>query len=205
MEKYIRKNSNVPENFITDLFDFSKTYQQNDFLISFDKIINWISLTKDTIKDSLESKFEENYDYLINKKPENIKLTPNCFKELCTLLQTTKCKEIRKNYISVENLIQEYNKKDNEDKDKKDNEDKKYKDKKDKKEKKDKKIIKEKIIYIINSGRNDYGHTSNTCNFKQEEYDISEEFTLIEKSMMMIFLIVSFAIIFFLKYFFIRY
>jgi len=116
MEDFIKKFSNVPKNFIDDFFIFSKdTKYQNydDLTINFDNIVSWLDISKDTLKESLLSNFEQKYDFIIdsnNLETENEKIfvTPNCFKELCTINQTTKGKELRKYFISIEKMIKKY-------------------------------------------------------------------------------------------------
>lgn len=108
MEKYVKEKTNIAGDFITDFFNFSKKYQQNQFIIDFQSVVKWSSLTKENLKEVLVSKFEDQFDYQRVHESENYLLTPNCFKELCLLMQTTKSKEIRKNYILVENIIYHY-------------------------------------------------------------------------------------------------
>lgn len=108
MEEYLKKKSKLSTEFISDFFNLTqKNYEQNDFTIDFEKIVKWLSLSKENLKETITAKFEENYDY--KKNSENFTMTPNCFKDLCTILQTSKSKEIRKNYIEIENLIFKYN------------------------------------------------------------------------------------------------
>lgn len=106
MDKYIKNKSDVSSKFILDFFDLNKEYDPKKYLIDFQRITEWISLPRENLKDTIISKFEKNYDY--RQDSEKMILTPNCFKELCTILQTTKSKEIRKNYIEIENLIYKY-------------------------------------------------------------------------------------------------
>ena len=121
MESFIKQFSNIPDNFINDFFIIVKEeYFDNEIIIDFEIVIKWLKVRKDSLKKILVDNFEENYDYTIEKKKkkqinsrgatiyEYILITPNCFKELCIISQTSKAKIIRKNCIKLEinNFIQ---------------------------------------------------------------------------------------------------
>lgn len=123
MEKFVQKYSDVPNKFIKDFFNISKEhYNDNDFIINFKNVVKWLNVRKDHLKRLLISKFEKDYDYIIEEKKvinkkgkganyvEIIKLTPDCFKELCMISQTDKAKQVRKYYLSVEKLMKKYHK-----------------------------------------------------------------------------------------------
>ena len=110
----------IPKKFITDFFIISKeSYDDASIIIDFDKICLWMDIRKDHLKDILIDNFEENYDYTIEKVRKtlprgnatvyhDIKVTPNCFKELCMISQSPKAKEVRKYFIEMERLIKRY-------------------------------------------------------------------------------------------------
>jgi len=121
MEDFLKKFSNVPNEFIEDFFNIAnEKFNDNDILIDFNKVIEWLDVRKDNLKRLLIKYFSEKFDYKIksvkkyNKNNhgsnyiEIITITPDCFKELCMLSQTAKAKEVRKYYLSVEKLIKKY-------------------------------------------------------------------------------------------------
>ena len=119
MEEFLKKFSDVPNKFIEDFYSIAKEeYRENDFAIDFDQVVNWLNVTKGHLKRLLVDNFEEEYDFVIEKEKvkhrtgasirENIFLTSNCFKELCMLSRTEKAKQVRKYFISMENLIKRY-------------------------------------------------------------------------------------------------
>ena len=65
------------------------------------------------------AKFEKNYDYTEEKLTKTsgktnanryyeIKITPQCFKELCMLSQTKKAKDVRKYFLEMEKLVRQF-------------------------------------------------------------------------------------------------
>jgi phage anti-repressor protein/predicted GIY-YIG superfamily endonuclease len=124
MEQFIQKFSTLPRKFIKDFFVIAKeTYDDNQIIIDFDIVRKWLNVQKGHLKDILVNKFEEDYDYSIEKKQKKQKnstgkttynlilITPNCFKELCMISQTPKAKEVRKYFIEMEKLIKRYHEK----------------------------------------------------------------------------------------------
>jgi phage anti-repressor protein len=121
MESFIKQFSKVPHDFITDFFIIAKEeYSDNEIIIDFNIVAKWLNVNKNDIKKVLVKNFEENFDYTIEKKKkkqinsrgatiyELILITPNCFKELCMISQTSKAKEVRKYFIELEKLIKRY-------------------------------------------------------------------------------------------------
>lgn len=120
MEEFLRTYSTIPTKFIDDFFIIAEEgYADTDLVIDFDKVCEWLDTRKDNLKEILTNKFEENFDYIITKltKKSNkttanryheIKITPQCFKELCMISQTTKAKEVRKYFLEMEKLIKKY-------------------------------------------------------------------------------------------------
>ena len=122
MEKFLKKFSSVPNGFIEDFFNISKeSYGDNELSINFDKVVAWLNVIKYNLKRLLIKNFVEDFDYVIHKAKkynnnrgsnyvDNILITPDCFKELCMLSQTSKAKEVRQYYISIEKIIRQYHK-----------------------------------------------------------------------------------------------
>lgn len=121
MENFLKKFSNVPNGFIEDFFEIAdERFNDDELMIDFDVVVKWLNVQKGHLKRLLVSHFSERYDYVITtiKKKnengpgsnyvENIKITPDCFKELCMLSQTAKAKEVRQFYLSIEKLIRKY-------------------------------------------------------------------------------------------------
>lgn len=121
MEKFLKRYSTVPNDFIDDFFNISKEiYIDSDFVINFDTITKWLNVRKDHLKRLLIKHFEEKMDYTITTIKQNntvrsganyvekIMLTPDCFKELCMVSQTAKAKDVRRFYLSIEKLIRKY-------------------------------------------------------------------------------------------------
>lgn len=121
MEKFLKQFSNLPNKFIDDFYVIAKEeYNEDELIINFDSVYVWLETRKDNLKKILVNNFEENYDYhiKINKIKQlsgngmttrhDIFITPNCFKELCMISQTTRAKEVRKYFIEMERLVKRY-------------------------------------------------------------------------------------------------
>lgn len=121
MEDFLRKFSSIPSKFISDFYTIAnEDYSENEISIDFVVVCKWLKVRKDHLKRLLISKFDENYDYVIEKATkkhknangsapiEKIMITPNCFKELCMISQTAKAKEVRKYFIEMEKLVKRY-------------------------------------------------------------------------------------------------
>jgi phage anti-repressor protein len=121
MEEFLKQFSTIPHQFITDFFVIAKEeYSENELVINFEIVYNWLNVRKDHLKEILIVHFEEDYDYILEKKKKEqinstglttyheIFITPNCFKELCMISNTAKAKEVRKYFIEMEKLIKRY-------------------------------------------------------------------------------------------------
>ena len=119
MEEFLKKFSDVPNEFIDDFFKIVKEeYNDYERIIDFDVVVKWLNVRKDNLKKLLINNFDDKYDYEIEKRiykrssgkthEEKIMLTPNCFKELCMLSRTEKAKEVRKYFLSVGKLVKKY-------------------------------------------------------------------------------------------------
>jgi phage anti-repressor protein len=120
MEEFIKKYTTLPENFIKDFFIISKEeYDEKDLIINFDLVVKWLEVSKSNLTRLLVDNFEKDFDYSIEKKHikrkttgattvNEIYITPNCFRELCMISQTTKAKLVRKYFIEMENIVKRY-------------------------------------------------------------------------------------------------
>lgn len=81
-------------------------------------MVKWFNTKKDYLKNILTKHFKKGSEYteikIIKKRDGNesiyyeTKITPNCFKELCMILQTAKAKEARKFFIEIEKFVKKY-------------------------------------------------------------------------------------------------
>ena len=73
---FLKKYSKVPNQFLEDffhLFDY-RDYESNQKIVDFEKVVNWLDITKHKAKDTLIKSYRKNIDYIIKKvnKPEGI-------------------------------------------------------------------------------------------------------------------------------------
>lgn len=121
MEKFINQFTTIPKKFIKDFYAIAKEdYKENEKVIDFEIVCEWLNVRKDHLKRLLIKNFEKEYDYIINKTTikhvkdkkvstmNKILITSNCFKEICMLSQSKKAKEVRKYFIEMEKLISRY-------------------------------------------------------------------------------------------------
>lgn len=120
MEKFVRKYTSVPKKFIDDFFYISnENYRNNDLVIKFELVYEWLETDKSDLKKVLVKNFSEKIDYTIEKiKVKNrnrgsnyvdkIMITPDCFKHLCMISHTKKAKEVRIYYLELENIVKRY-------------------------------------------------------------------------------------------------
>lgn len=72
MENFIKQHSTVPHKFITDFFIIAKEeYSDNEIIIDFKVVAEWLSVRKEDLKRVLVKNFEEHFDYTIEKKKTN--------------------------------------------------------------------------------------------------------------------------------------
>ena len=82
-------------------------------------VARWLDAKKKDIKETLKTSYIKNIDYIIlagsrqkskTKGRPSIKvlLTVDCFKLLCMRSKTAKSEEVRKYYIELEKLVDEY-------------------------------------------------------------------------------------------------
>ena len=118
---FIKKISNIPNEFIDDFFSFYKeSTLQTDLVIDLDKVANWLDCPKYQLIRTLKLSYIKNIDYkqvkslnVIKKDPRsnNYKkflITPDCFKRLCMMTRSSKGDTIRSYFIDIENNLIKY-------------------------------------------------------------------------------------------------
>jgi phage anti-repressor protein len=123
--KYFKKYNikNISEDFIHDYYIFS-----NSIYISVVEFIKWINIRRDTMITNILNNYKENEDYyfttiddekkcvkiydvdtLIFKKNQMyIKITSDCFKDICIKSSTENGKLVRSYYKSLDKLFQKF-------------------------------------------------------------------------------------------------
>ena len=84
-------------------FHFNYKTKENDLIINFDNLCNWLSMRKDVLKRTLERTYMKDIDYKLNiiklsgkgRPHEEIFITPDCMKRICMLSTTEKAEEVR--------------------------------------------------------------------------------------------------------------
>ena len=114
-KKFVVLTTKVPEEFINDFLNICKDiYANNEIVIDFELLYKWLGALKANLKRVLLNNFQNNLDYSIEKDSsisstyELIKITPDCFKELCMISKTEKSKDARKYFIQMETLVKQY-------------------------------------------------------------------------------------------------
>jgi superfamily II DNA or RNA helicase len=110
---YLKNNTNIEHNFIDD---FIILFINDSNFINIDLILKLLNLRKDSIKKTLIESYKKDIDYKINmnteynagRPSENIMINLNCCKLIFMLSKSNKAKEIRTNYITMENYIHKY-------------------------------------------------------------------------------------------------
>lgn len=75
---------------------------ENDLIINFDNLCNWLSMRKDVLKRTLERTYTKDINYKLNiiklsgkgRPYEEIFITPDCMKRICMLSTTKKQKKL---------------------------------------------------------------------------------------------------------------
>ena len=117
MEKYVRTNVNLPEEFINDFFEIAKEeYGRNELKIDFDKVVEWLGVTKGNLKRLMVSlPIYSGIDYITDKSivkrdtgaviKELITITPDCFKLLCMMSKSERGQYVRRYFLELEHSI----------------------------------------------------------------------------------------------------
>ena len=117
LQNLLKKYSSISNKFINDFF-LLYTIETNDtdIIIDFDNLVIWLDIRKYSLKRTLTDSYIINIDYQITKikstkagKPkEEILITSDCCKRLCTMSKTDKAKEVRTYFIEIEKLMNKY-------------------------------------------------------------------------------------------------
>ena len=118
---YIKKLTNIPNQFIDDLFSFyDENTLQTDFVINLNAVSKWLAARKDTLMETLKRSYKIGIDYVItkNKTPHKkhpqsnnhkvVLITPDCFKRLCMLTRSKNGETVRTYFIEIENTFIKY-------------------------------------------------------------------------------------------------
>jgi hypothetical protein len=117
LQDFLKKYSSISNTFINDFFSlYTINSNDNDLIINFDNLVNWLQMRKDNLKKTLIDSYIKNVDYKIKKiksntagKPkEEILITADCCKRLCMLSKTNKAEEVRTYFIEIEKLMNKY-------------------------------------------------------------------------------------------------
>jgi phage anti-repressor protein len=117
---FLKKYSNVPNQFIDDFFSLMdyKEFESNEKIVDLDKVIKWLDINKGMAKKTLTNSYRKNIDYTIKKvikpkgkggqKREIILLTIRCFKKFCQLTRSKHGDDVRNYFIDVEYTLNKY-------------------------------------------------------------------------------------------------
>ena len=114
---FLKKYSNISNKFIDDFFGLYEVNNKNIFIIDLENVVKWLNTKKGKIKETLINSYKINIDYIINKidnngkrgaPKEQILLSIQCFKLICMQSKTAKSLEVRKYFLSLEELIDKY-------------------------------------------------------------------------------------------------
>lgn len=114
---FLKKYSNISNKFIDDFFGLYDVNNKNIFIIDLENVVKWLNTKKGKIKETLINSYKINIDYIINKidnngkrgaPKEQILLSIQCFKLICMQSKTEKSLEVRKYFLSLEELIDKY-------------------------------------------------------------------------------------------------
>lgn len=116
---FLTRFPNLSTKIISESYIIAKKeYMDNEFVMDIEQVSAWVGTLKGNLKKILQTNFEINVDYIANKKyikrkvgstmKEDIFITINCFKELCTIYHPKKSKEVKKYYVEMEKFIKRY-------------------------------------------------------------------------------------------------
>lgn len=108
MEEFIYKYSSAPKRFVKEFFDIEDKYKCGEKFVDLDIISKWLKLDSDKIKEIVLDKFESETEYIESNDKSPFKISTNVFKELCMIVATDRAKQMRKYYMSIEKIINNY-------------------------------------------------------------------------------------------------
>ena len=120
---FLLSHSKIERNFILDFFDIKDNYHirgHSPFVIDLEIVSIWLDVNNYELKKTLIKSYKKNVDYkLVRGQPLasskhggnnkiNAYITVDCFKMLCMRSNSKKADLVRKYYIKIEELIDEY-------------------------------------------------------------------------------------------------
>lgn len=120
---FLLSHSKIERNFILDFFDIKDNYRirgHSPFVIDLEIVSIWLDVNNYELKKTLIKSYKKNVDYkLVRGQPLasskhggnnkiNAYITVDCFKMLCMRSNSKKADLVRKYYIKIEELIDEY-------------------------------------------------------------------------------------------------
>lgn len=122
-KEYIKTMTNIPNEFIDDIFAFyNDDTLQTDFVINLEIVAKWLGARKGKLAETLRRSYKKNVDFIVRKATNVIKkdprannnkdilITPDCFKRLCMLSRSKKGETVRSYFIEIENTFIKYRK-----------------------------------------------------------------------------------------------
>jgi superfamily II DNA or RNA helicase len=119
--QYLKDNSMVDHTFIEDFYSFyDEGYNEQEYTIDLEKLVFWLEVKKENLKRLLKDNFEENKNYIIEKKTKGtgkgigknnrkrVILTYDCSKMICMISRSEKSKKIREYHIEIEKHLFKY-------------------------------------------------------------------------------------------------
>jgi hypothetical protein len=121
LAEFMKTYSSIPNDFIDDMFTFyNEDTSQLDFAIDLDKVVKWLDVDRDHLRETLKSTYKLGVDYTESPLPKNAPkrwgghmkkltmLTPDCFKRLCMLSRGPRSHQVRSYFVEVEVLMMRY-------------------------------------------------------------------------------------------------
>ena len=123
LRDFLLSHSKIDETFILDFFDIRTNYhaiKHKPFIINLEVVSLWLCTRKTKLKETLVKSYKKNIDYKIAARARSpnttrggnnkidVFITPDTFKMLCMRSNTKKAEEVRKYYVQLEDLVNEY-------------------------------------------------------------------------------------------------
>lgn len=123
LRDFLLTHSNIDKKFILDFFDIRTNYNvnaQKPFIINLEIVSLWLGTKKYKLKETLVKSYNKNQDYILAHRERlanntrggqnkiDVFITSETFKMLCLRSNTKKAEEVRKYYIQLEDLVNEY-------------------------------------------------------------------------------------------------
>lgn len=117
---FLKKYSKINNKFIDDFFGMYDIKNKESYSVDLDKMAKWLKIRKSTIKKTLLKTYIEDVDYMVNgivkvkgsgsggQNKETIMLTSDCFKLISMKSHSERAEKVRKYYLELEKLIDDY-------------------------------------------------------------------------------------------------